>query len=332
MHTISHAQRIAGYAGVAALVLSVYMSAAFGWQMSVAHALTLAVVSVMAAILWPIADWLRRDGSRWAAGIVTAAAIVMISAEWFSHVGYTIGARVRNNDEARVTNAVHSEAQESIVDDRKNLAMWREQLSKLQAEHAWAATVSADGLRASLASATKAIDLEAGRGGCKSRCLTLMKEKASLEERIAIAERSSDLAKRIEATQRILDGKRETGAKAEFKHSATVAQTSFVAKLVSGDLSPAEGTKTWVEIAIGLFLATVSTILPAIGAFVWFREREHSPETVSEHQAAAEPMIRDSEKPRPMVASLIAQGDKAIRTTTKTIADIRNDLRRVATA
>jgi hypothetical protein len=317
MHTISHAQRIAGYAGVAALVLSVYMSAAFGWQMSAAHALTLGIVSVMAAILWPIADAFRRDGSKGMANIIVAAAIVMISAEWFSHVGYTIGARVHNNDEARVVNAVHSEAQEAIVDDRKNLAMWREQLNKLQAEHAWAATVSADGLRASLGAASKAIDLETARGGCKSRCLTLMQDKAKLEERIAIAEKSTDLAKRIEATQRILDGKRDAGAKVEFKHSATVAQTSFVAKLVSQDLAPGESTKTWVEIAIGLFLATVSTMLPAIGAFVWFRERKHDTETVSEAPHA--PIIRTQVVEKPTIV-----WDKAM---SRAIADATRGLR-----
>ena len=66
-----------------------------------------------------------------------------------------------------------------------------------------------------------------------------MHRKADLEGRIAIAEQASDLAKRIENTQRVLDGKRDVAAKVEHKSSAVAHQNDalkrWVALAINGD-------------------------------------------------------------------------------------------------
>lgn len=58
-----------------------------------------------------------------------------------------------------------------------------------------------------------------------------MEDKANLEARIATAEKVEDLSKRIEATQRILDGKTEKAVTVKAGFSAASAQTDWMGKI-----------------------------------------------------------------------------------------------------
>ena len=139
---------------------------------------------------------------------------------FLTHVGYSASIRVGDMQQATAQNANYANMQDAVTEEKANLDMWRKQLADLKSQNAWATSVTADGLRASLATADKAIELEGKRGGCKSKCLALMEKKADLEAKIATTEQVADLSKRIEATQRIIDGKRTTAATVEFKSSA----------------------------------------------------------------------------------------------------------------
>jgi hypothetical protein len=191
-------------------------------------------------------------------------------------MGYTVGHRVRDTQETGVVNATYKQAQESLASEKQNLQLWRDQLAKLQEQYAWAPTVSADGLRAKLASHDKAIALETARGGCKGKCLTLMKAKADTEEKIAIAEQATDLKKRIEATQRILDRKGETAKTTEFKTSKIVNQTNFAAQLWTANIEPDAEAREWTQIGIGFIISLVTTFLPAAMWFIAFRDATHT--------------------------------------------------------
>ena len=105
-----------------------------------------------------------------------------------------------------------------------------------------------------------------------------MKEKAALEERIAIAERASDLSKRIEATQRILDTKVNTASTTKVGHSTVKAQQDSFAQLLmlaSGAdaeqaLQPNEVAKSLADKLIGLLMAVGATALPSIAFYIAF--------------------------------------------------------------
>jgi hypothetical protein len=277
MHSgITQIKVYAWYIGMAGLAASCWMTGSFGWSMTIGHALMFVLVTLMAPIAITFGDHLLRNRSYTSGGLVLSLGILFAVAEYGSHLGYVIGARTIDTEVVTVQNANHAETRDAIADDRKNLGMWREQLVALQAIAPWAATVKAEALRDQLTAAEKAVELESGRGGCKSKCQALMADKGKLAERIGQVEQMADLSKRIEATQRLLDGKREVSAKTEFRHSKVVSQTAFVSQLVTGSLEPDAKSRNWAQIGIGAFIALVSTIVPIAAFFIAFSDRQTS--------------------------------------------------------
>ncbi len=271
-------QRIFLALGAVGLLISCAMTFKFGYAMSALHAVALVLVTVMAAFIFPARRFLKEFGATGAAKIVGILGCFFICLEFYSHLGYTVGMRNKATLEATVQTAAYKNTQDSLSSEKTNLAFWREQLTSLKQQNAWAATVTADGLRAKLDAADKAIELEGKRGGCKRRCLALMEDKANLEARIATAEKVEDLSKRIEATQRILDGKTEKAVNVKTGFSAAAAQTDWMGKiylLASGEkaedaLNPDNVTLTVTDIVIGFFIALGATMLPTTAFFFAF--------------------------------------------------------------
>lgn len=315
--------------GAAALIAAAAMSADFGWGLSLKHALFLAVLSVVAAF-GPMASEMLWGRGRKGASLATAAiCLPMLGIEFYSHAGYTAGLRGSNIETARVQNVRWAGAQDASTEEQTNVGLWRKQLATLMDQHAWAGTVKADGLRAQIESAQKAIDLEAARGGCKTKCLAVMREKADLEQRIAIAEQASDLARRIEATQRVLDGKRETAAKVEHKSSAAAHQNDslrkWVALAANGTVTASDLQAEAAEQSVNFAMAVAGTGLPAFAFFMagLFR-RGRRPADIDEPPAAAQ-TVTDITPPR---APDLPRRPIAI--TTRTVADIGAEMRRLA--
>lgn len=258
--------------GLGALCAAAAMSFDFGWQVSTKHAIFLAVLTVVAAFGPMAAEMLFSRGRKGPAIAVAALCVPLLLIEFYSHAGYTAGLRGTNIETASVQNAKWSGAQEAVSEDKANVELWKRQLATLLEQNAWAGTVKADGLRAQLGAAQKAIDLEGARGGCKSKCLALMEKKAALEKQIAIAEQASDLTKRIEATQRILDGKRDVAATTEHKSSAVDHQNKFlvasVALFVNGSTKASDLQAMGAEQSVNLGMALAGTGLPAFALFL----------------------------------------------------------------
>jgi hypothetical protein len=258
--------------GLASLVAAAAMSFDFGWQVSPKHALFLAVLTVVAAFGPMAAEMLWGKGRRGPAIACAVICVPLLGIEFYSHAGYTAGLRGHNIETASVQNTRFDAANDAVTDDKANVALWRQQLAALLEQNAWDGTVKADGLRASLTAAQRAIDLESARGGCKTRCLAEMEKKADLERRIAVAEQASDLTARIEATQRILDGKRETAAKTEHKSSAVAHQNkslnTWVALVANGNTTATELQSVSAEQSANLAMAVAGTGLPAFALFM----------------------------------------------------------------
>lgn len=260
------------YLGLGALVTAGAMSFSFGYEISLKHALFLTILSGVAAFLPEAAYSQWEQGRRIVAVILAVIAVPTLVIEFYTHAGYTAGLRGSNIETAMVQNTVWTGSQDAVAEDKSSLKMWRDQLAKLKEEHAWAGTVKAEGLRAQLETAQKAVELEAARGGCKSKCLAEMKKKADIETRISIAEKASDLERRIEATQRILDKKRDVAATTEHKSSAVDHQNRFLAKAVAfvsgGSFKPTEIMTEGAEQTVNLAMALAGTGLPALALFI----------------------------------------------------------------
>jgi len=254
-------KRVALIAGLITLACGVAMSFEYGRAMSYTHAVLLAMLGVAGAIAFSGADMMRARGRNILAGIITTAGVACLIGEYTTHFGYTVGSRATDTQQTMVHNAAFKSIQDNRANEQANLDLWRKQLADLIAANAWAATVKADGLRAQLESHDKAIELETAKGGCKAKCLALMKDKAKLEERISIVEQQADLTKRIEATQRILDGKTKTAVETPYKSSKIINQSIGFAQISTGEIEPSATAVGWTQIILGAVIALFTTFL-----------------------------------------------------------------------
>jgi hypothetical protein len=282
--------------GLCILFIAAAMSFDFGYQVSFKHGAFLAGLTFVAAF-GPDAAHKAFQDKRWASGIaITAGAIICLGLELVSHQSYTAGIRGDNITTAKVQNAKYSGAQEAVSEDKTNLEMWRKRLAALETEHAWAATVTAEALRAQLASANLAIELEAKRGGCKSKCLARTKERDDIATKIALAEEKADLTKKIEATKAVLAKARDKAEAVEYKSSPVVHANQSIAdafafiRSFGSELAPSESIEKGSQISINFGMALAGTGLPALCLFIaglYRREEDsHEPQGLTEAQPA----------------------------------------------
>lgn len=263
MDHLTFLRRVSLYVGVIGLIVAALMTFKFGASMSILHAVGLCLLTVAGSVIWPVIKhtWDAKSFQTWA---MVTAGVLFLGVEYFSHLGYTVGTRVGEAQQVGVHNAKFDDTRESLKSDRENIEIWKKQLADLAAQAPWAVTVKAEAMRGELEAMEKAIELETARGGCKSKCQRLMTKKGELETRIGMVETANDLNKRIEATQRVIDGKTEKAANATFESSAVVNQTNFVAQMWTANLNPDEMSLTWTQIIIGAFIAFVTTFLAPI--------------------------------------------------------------------
>ncbi len=271
--------------GLVSLFAATAMSFDFGWGVSSKHALFLACLSVVTAFLPHAAHAAWEDNKRGAAIALTVASIPLFAIEFFSHAGYTAGLRGLNISETKVQNVKYDGAQETVNENKRLLEMFTNRLAELEKQNGWAASTTAVALRANLDSAQKAIDLETARGGCKTKCLELMKQKANLEERIAKVEERTDLTSRIEAAKTVIARAREKADTVEHKSSAVEHQNAFLTKAVSltvnGKLDASPVLQEQVQQAVNSGMALAGTGLPALAFFCFglHRNRRKEDET-----------------------------------------------------
>lgn len=262
-------RRVAFFIGAAALVIASFMSFKFGLSMSILHAAILGLLTLSGSVLFPWAGHLRHGGNK---NFITFLLIgcAFLSAEYFSHVGYTIGQRVMNTEETGVANNTYQLKQVSVTRNSAELADLHAKVKELKEANDWVGTVTPDGLRAQITPMDEAIRQETARGGCGPKCLNLTQQKAAIEDKIAAAERYNSINVAIAEHEKLVNSKEDEAKVAEFRTSPVVAQTSFVAQLATLSLDPDRSALTWTQIGIGALLALVTTFLaPVMFSIAW---------------------------------------------------------------
>lgn len=247
--------------GLILTIVSACLTGMFGLTMSshfvlaVLIAIGLMCAAVASAYVWPFVASSLTDRRYGTAAFLAVFGALVTTTDLTTNFGSIAWQRGANLDEAKVSTVKYDDSRAKVEENRANLKMWKDHLAKLQTENAWVASVNADGLRANLDAAQKAIDIEAGRGGCGPKCLGLMKEKAGLEERIALAEQASDLTKKIDATQKLVDKYREQSAATEKVESAAALQNASLASMFTLTLRPTEEAQHWTDKGIAWLVA-----------------------------------------------------------------------------
>lgn len=256
--------------GAALAVVSALLTGAFGvtlatsWPMAALLAGGLMCATIASAYAWPFVVELWRNRQYGSALAITLFAALCTVTDLTTNFGSVAWQRAANVDTATVQNVVYDDRRAQVADHTAAIERWTAHLGKLEAEHAWLPTVTAEAMRAQLASAEKAIELEAARGGCKARCLALMQERDQTKARIAIAEERADIAKQLTATRKLIADAREKAAGTEKQQSAVVMQTASLASVATLSLNPTAEARHWTDTGVS-WLVAAFLALGAIG-------------------------------------------------------------------
>lgn len=286
MGNLNPTGRVWAWIGVIVLTVAAAMSWGFGSEVSLKHAAFLACLTFVAAFGPEAAYKAWQEGKYGSAIAIAIICAPLLAIEFYTHAGFTAGLRGSNIETTGVANVRYDQRQDEVKEGRKSLEMWEKRLAELEGANAgWITTVTADALRAQLASAELAISQEAARGGCKAKCLARTQERDGLKARIAIAEEKDQLTKQIEATRKVLAGAREKAIATEHKSSAVVHQNQFLAKAVAlvgfGSLEPSKAIEASTEQSANIAMAIAGTGLPALCFFIagMYRRPEDEPTT-----------------------------------------------------
>ncbi len=240
--------------------LAAAMSGYAGWMFggdstfaAIVLAALLAGLTVAVAVMLSFIDAAWASGERALAAALALVFSLMVLGEYASHVAFGTGHRSANIERASIQTVRYDDTRDAVSEGKTNLAMWQDRLAQLEGQHAWAASVTADALRAQA-------DAEARRGGCGPKCL-------ELRARIAVAEETGTLRQQIAATKVVLDKHREKAATAERGDSVALNQAALLATVATGTLQPAASAVAWANVGIGAYLAMLSTGLGAV--FNW---------------------------------------------------------------
>lgn len=271
--------------GAIGLVSGAWMAFSFGKSMSWAHGITLCLLAVLCAFMPARIDHFRRHGRKGLANSLAVLCCVFIAAEYFSHLGYTIGNRVESTEAAEFHNGVKLASAKAVAVDRSaDVARWKARQATLEAERSalvkanpWATQVEPEALQTQLEAARLAEKLEAARGGCKDKCKLRKDEVAAIEQKIstirkanAIGEEVAKLDAEIKAAQVMADSKAKDVITVGHKVSPIVSQTKFVGQLWTASLEPDAEAMNWTQIAIGALIALVTTFLAPISFLMAF--------------------------------------------------------------
>jgi hypothetical protein len=268
--------KAAAILGVLLLLGDMYWSAKFGWTISAEAAIIVAAISLASGLL-PVIGWFfHRAGHRGVANAILAAwALAAFPFNVYSNMGVSTANRMGEVQKAGLQETTYNERKKAVAESEAKLELFSKQLATLLEQNAWAASVTADGLREQSATLATAIEAEGSKrnGGCKRRCLDLMAQKKEIDGQIGVAEQRTDLTKQIEATKTVLAKAREDLAQTDGGVSVTANQASLYAKVVNWDLGgdPSERSINVANeitgIATALVLAILSAIVTLAGAY-----------------------------------------------------------------
>ena len=258
--------------GLGLMVVDTVMSATFGLTIGYVPMIGLALISLGSGLLLVAAEFFRRIG--WNAIAAASAAVWFVAFIFnaWSNMGVATATRMGEVQQATVQQTNYGERKKAAEEAEARLGMFGKQLEELTAQNAWAATVSAGGLRQQVTDLRLARDSEAKLGGCGSKCRAIENEISAVSGKIAVAEQRDDLTKRIEATKAVLAKARGELAETKAGISATANQSTLYAKLISWNLAADPGVDAvtvaneGTGVAMAIVIAIASAFLTLIGA------------------------------------------------------------------
>lgn len=256
--------------GLGLMVVDTKMSAEFGYSIDKTAMLGLGMVSIASGIVLIIAEAFRRFGYTTVAYISFAGWAIAFGFNIWSNVGVATANRMGEVQSARVQQTNYSERKKAADEAEARLKLFGDQLQTLLTQNAWAATVTASGLREQVEDLRKSEVAETKLGGCGPKCRAIQNKIADVGGQIAVAEQRANLTKQIEATKAVLAKARDELAGTKAGISATANASTLHAKLVSWNLasSPEDDAVTVANESTGILMAFVIAAMSALLTYI----------------------------------------------------------------
>lgn len=243
--------------------ISAYYSFRFGANIDIAMGLAMVTACISWALLPRIVYelsirrmWFPAAGA--AIAMVFAAGMDLVST--FSAIS---GERSLDAHQASIQKTVYDDKRETVGDAKKKLAFYEGHLADLQRKAAWLPSKPVDAWDAEIAVATEAINQEAARGGCKSKCLALQRRKAELEGYKAMAAQYAKYTEQMEVSKRILAEARETASTVQVQPSIAAVQSASLVRATTFNLAPSDVQKDIAQLAVEIFMGFFFWLFPA---------------------------------------------------------------------
>jgi hypothetical protein len=267
MITSPFLQWICKAAGTLLAIVSLVLTVQFGLTISIGIAGALAVISIMASYMWPIAIEVNRHaGDGWtgtamkAGAIVVALSVTML--DGITNSSTTGTHRVTDVHTASIQNTKAGNATSQLDTARATLAMQQQRLADLKKAQGWSASVTPVELKSRLDTADKAVAWEERRGGCGPKCIGLKQDRDKIAATLGAVTEHNKLSDMILATQTHIEKLGAQVAETPSTVSSVETQNKKLASLFSLDRNPGEGTvywtDTWMMVAIGLIITLAS--------------------------------------------------------------------------
>jgi hypothetical protein len=254
--------------GVLLMAGDTWLSFKFGSTISWEMAIIVAAISIASGFLLVVALYFHKAGIKNLGRGLAVAWVMAFAFNVWSNMGVSTANRMGEVQQASLQKATYEGRQNKIEESERSLKVFEANLARLLEDNAWAASVTADGLRAQSATLDRAIAQEGDKrnGGCRRKCIELMNQKAAVDKQIAVAEQRSDLTNRIEANKQVLAKLRADLAQTDGGISATANQSTLYAKLISWNLAadPNADMVTVANESTGIASAIVLALLAAV--------------------------------------------------------------------
>jgi len=248
--------------GVGIAYVDARLSYNFGTSIDSTVALGLGGISIGAGIMPVMAIYQWQKGHKDFAKFLSCVAVALFAFNCLSNMGVSTANRVVEVADANVKKANYQEQAKATEEAKARLAIFQKQLTTLIADNAWAATVTADGLRQQVADLRVSRESEANLGGCGQKCRAIENQIAEIQGRISVVEQRQTLDSRIDATKKVLADARSTLASADSGISHTASQASLYSRWTIGWFEDGEGQGALrnANEAMGMLMAIVIAI------------------------------------------------------------------------
>lgn len=267
MITSPFLQWICKAAGTLLAIVSLVLTVQFGLTISIGIAGALAVISIMASYIWPIAVEVHRHaGNSWVGygikALAVGVALCVTFLDGITNSSTTGTHRVTDVHTASIQNTKAGNATDQLSTAKATLAMQKQRLADLKRAQGWNGSVTPVELTARMETASEAIRQEERRGGCGPRCLALKGQRDQIAATLGAVTEHNKLSDMILATQTHIEKLGAQVAETPSTVSSVETQNKKLASLFSLNRNPGEGTvywtDTWMMVAIGLIITLAS--------------------------------------------------------------------------